>query len=325
MPTIFDIPPADVQSDIEVLRTALDHDIPAKVPGQNLLIGTWNLRNFGSLTREWTAGSSDSPKRDLRGALAIAEILSRFDVIAIQEVVGDLRALRDILKYLGDNWAFFMTDECLGEAGKSERMVFLFDRTRVKPSGLACELVVPPEWLSDVSPDAMQCQFARTPYAASFIAGGHTFILVTLHVLFGKKSPARVPELKAIARWMADWAKRAHDWEHNLLVLGDCNIDRKGDPLWQAFTSTGLTAPADLDNVPRTIFADPSKPTLDKFYDQIAWFTSSSGKACITMKYVQGRHFNFLPFVYRGAGLSKEAISYRISDHYLLWVEFSLA
>ena len=31
-----------------------------------------------------------------------------------------------------------------------------------------------------------------------------------------------------------------------------------------------------------------------------------------------------LPFVYRNTGLTKSAISYRISDHYPLWVEFSL-
>jgi hypothetical protein len=32
---------------------------------------------------------------------------------------------------------------------------------------------------------------------------------------------------------------------HNLLALGDFNIDRIGDPLFEAFTSTGLTPPAD--------------------------------------------------------------------------------
>ena len=323
MPTILDVPPVTIQTDIEALRAALDQCIPAKMLGQNLLIATWNLRAFGSLTREWTASASDSPKRDLRGALTIAEIISRFDVIAIQEVVGDLRALRDVLKYLGDDWAFYMTDECQGDAGNNERMAFLFDRRRVKPSGLACELVVPPEWLSEVSPDALQCQFARTPYAASFVASDQTFILVTLHVLYGEKAASRIPELKVLARWMAAWAKRASDWEHNLLALGDFNIDRKDDPLWKAFTSTGLTVPFDLETVPRTIFSDPAHPSTDKFYDQIAWFSSSSGKGNITMKYVRGGSFDFLPFVYRNTTLSRSSISFRISDHYPLWVEFS--
>ena len=61
-----------------------------------------------------------------------------------------------------------MTDITLGAAGNSERMAFLFDRRRVEPSGLACELVVPEEWLNEIAPDALRRQFARTPYAVSF-------------------------------------------------------------------------------------------------------------------------------------------------------------
>jgi len=87
----------------------------------------------------------------LRGLLAIGEIVRRFDVIAIQEVKGDL------LRWLGEDWAFLMTDITLGSAGNDERMAFLFDTTRLKPSGLACELVVPPEWLGEIGSDALRC------------------------------------------------------------------------------------------------------------------------------------------------------------------------
>jgi len=66
---------------------------------ENLLIAAWNICGFASLTREWTAGDADSPKRDLRGLLAIGEIIRRFDVIAVQEIKGDLRALRDLMKW----------------------------------------------------------------------------------------------------------------------------------------------------------------------------------------------------------------------------------
>ncbi|RQW06386.1 hypothetical protein EH222_08810, partial [candidate division KSB1 bacterium] len=140
VPTIFEPPPPDIQREIERLNAALDATIPRKT-AQNLLIATWNIRAFASLTRKWTATVDDSPKRDLRGLLAIINILSRFDVIAIQEVKGDLRALRDAIHYLGDRWAFLMTDVNRGAAGNSERMAFLFDAQRLNLSGLACELV----------------------------------------------------------------------------------------------------------------------------------------------------------------------------------------
>ena len=85
MPQITDAPPVRVQQDLDALAAQLDADIPGK-RADNLLIATWNIRSFASLTRKWTATSGESPKRDLRGLRAIIEILSRFDVIAIQEV-----------------------------------------------------------------------------------------------------------------------------------------------------------------------------------------------------------------------------------------------
>ena len=323
MPSIHDTPPVAIQNDLNNLAQALHTKIPAKTD-TNLLIATWNIRRFGSLTREWTAGANDSPKRDLRGLRAICEIISRFDVIAIQEVTGDLRALRDMMSFLGPSWAFLMTDITLGAAGNDERMAFVFDSARLQPSGLACELVVPPEWIDEIEPDALKHQFVRTPYAVSFRRKDATFILVTLHVDYGDSSTDRIPELKGIARWMADWAKRSNKWHHNLLALGDFNIDRQGDAAWSAFTSTGLTVPDDLNLVRRSIFADPDTPTQDKFYDQIAWFTNKSGAIALSMDYSGGGSFDFLPYVYSGTGLTKSSISHRISDHYPLWVEFTV-
>ena len=329
MPTILTTPPAYVQADLDSLNAALDAQIPAKVDGQNLLIASWNIRAFASLTRKWTAVSGDSPTRDLRGLRAICDIVSRFDVVAIQELKGDLRALRDMLRFLGDDWSFLMTDVTAGAAGNNERMAFVFDRRRVQPSGLAAEIVISPEWIANnsgagVGDNALREQFARTPYAVSFRAGKQTFILVTLHVKYGNSSAERIAELAGIAQWLRSWADQANRWHHNLLTLGDFNIDRQGDALWQAFTSTGLSAPADLNTVKRTLFSDDQNPQQDKFYDQIAWFETGSRKIRLTMDYVRGGGFDFLPHIYTNTQLSKNSKSFRVSDHYPLWVEFNL-
>lgn len=323
MPQLTDQPPLSIQNELEALNRSLDQVIPNKLIDQNLLIATWNIRSFASLTRKWTASENDSPKRDLRGLRAICDIVSRFDVVAIQEVKGDLRALRDTMKYLGESWSFVMTDITLGDAGNDERMAFVFDSSRVKLSGLACELVVPPEWLTEIPENALRRQFARTPYAVSFKAGKTTFIMVTLHVDYGDSTDERRDELKAIARWMKAWAKRETKWHHNLLTLGDFNIERRGDDLWEAFISTGLSVPAELNAVPKSIFDDESDPN-DKFYDQIAWFTLASGSIALDMEYQTGGYFDFLPFVYTDVNLTKNSISYRISDHYPLWAEFRI-
>jgi endonuclease/exonuclease/phosphatase family metal-dependent hydrolase len=315
MATVTDVRPAVVEERLSVLSAALDEAIPARMLDRNLLIATWNIRAFGDLTEEWQAGSTDSPKRDLTSLLCIAEILGRFDVVAVQEVRGNLKCLRDALKVLGPDWGVILTDVTKGDRGNDERLAFLFDTRRVKPSGLACELVLP-----DADPAATAVrQFARTPYAVSFASGGETFILITLHVIYGTEPADRIGELTAIAQWLADWAATEQSWGHNLLALGDFNIDRAGDPLYDAFTSTGLSPPTELNEVPRTIFDQPGG---GHFYDQIAWFAGSGGVPALSLRYTgNAGGFDFVPQLM--TSLTKTELSWRISDHYPLWAEFA--
>jgi endonuclease/exonuclease/phosphatase family metal-dependent hydrolase len=217
-----------------------------------------------------------------------------------------------------------LTDVTKGDPGNGERLVFLFDTRKVQLSGLACELVVPQEQLARIAPDAFDRQFARTPYAVSFRSAGKTFILVTLHVVYGEKAEERIPELKAIADWLAAWASDVNAWDQRLIALGDFNIDRRGDKLYNAFTATGLHAPEDLNRVSRSIFSDPEKPNLNKFYDQIAWFTGDEARPGLSMKYIRGGNFDFTKVALKSRNLTKSQLSWRISDHYPLWAEFSV-
>ena len=322
MPTpVTDRPPDAVANELAELDAALDDRVPARHVDRNLLVGTWNLRAFGGLTDKWVAGGHDSPKRDLTGLWTIGQIVSRFDVVALQEVRGNLRALRRLLAWLnraGDTWGMLLTDVTRGRAGNDERMAFLYDTRRVKPSGLACELVVPPD-RDDIEDGAFGRQFARTPYACSFLGAGDTFILITLHVLYGQSPAHRIGELRAIARWLADWASSVNAYHHNLIALGDFNIDRKDDPLYQAFTSTGLTVPDALHAVPRTIFGSPTT----RHYDQIAWFATDIAKIPKLTLQPTGAagSFDFTGLVHRA--LTRQQMSWRISDHLPLWVEFA--
>ena len=315
-------PPAAAREERAQLAKQIDKIVPPKKASRNLLIGTWNLRAFGGLTTRWDSQPKDSPKRNLRDVYLIAEIVSRFDVVALQEVRGDLRALRHLLKVLGEEWAFLLTDVTKGPAGNNERLAFLYDTRRVKPSGLACELVV---WISEspeISEAALDRQFARTPYACSFVTIGSkpptTFILVTLHVDWANKAAERIPELKAIAQWLADWAEDEEEWNHNVIALGDFNIE--GDELFKAFTSTGLSPPAGHARLRRTIFDDES---ADHHYDQIAWFDDPKKKVpVLTLTCTDADNFDFVPQL-RGAQ-TLNTLSWHISDHYPLFVEFAL-
>lgn len=318
MPLITDTPPPAIQQELADLRTVLSRQIPPKRLDENLLIATWNIRAFGNITREWESKEGDSPRRDLHAVRCIAEIIHRFDVVAVQEVKDNIRGLRDALRVLGPEWGLILTDVNRGAVGNGERMAYLFDTRRVQLSGLACELVVPEEQLQSIAPDALKRQFARTPYAVGFRTGDMTFVLVTLHILYGSSAKDRIPELKAIAKWLSDWAKNVRDYEQNLIAMGDFNIEARGDILNQTFISEGLHIPTDLEQVTRSIFDET------KYYDHIAWFDGANGIPQLSMQYKQGGNFDFVGQVLKSRNLSKTQLSWMISDHYPLWAEFSV-
>ncbi|HSN37946.1 MAG TPA: hypothetical protein VLT34_16490 [Arthrobacter sp.] len=94
-----------------------------------------------------------------------------------------------------------------------------------------------------------------------------------------------------------------------------------GDPLYEAFVSTGLWPPAELNTVPRTIFDDDK---TRHFYDQLAWFSKPDGTSLLRgLAYgQQAGSSDFIPHVHRG--LTRNEVSWRISDHYPPWCEFLL-
>jgi exonuclease III len=309
--------PAAVTGDVDRMQAAFAGRIPDKSP-RNLLIGTWNIRNFGALCSKWDSAANDRPKRDWHAIACIAKLVERFDVTAIQESRRDTTALQALLARLGKKYRVIASDAAAGHKGNLERLAFVFDSTRVEPSGLVGEIVLP----SGV--DGPVEQFDRTPYAAGFLRGDVDFILTTVHIRWGKGPADRVDEITRFANWMRDWARRRKDWNHNLLVLGDFNLDRRNDPLYQAFIATGLRPPSELDAVPRTIFDDDRDR---HFYDQIAWFSDPAAPGARPlldgMSYAdRSGTFNFVPLVL--SGLNRNELSYRISDHYPLWAEFTI-
>lgn len=318
MPTISDIPPGDVMENLQLLSDDLNAKVPPKNLDRNLLLATWNIRAFGNLTRKWISTDSDSPKRDLQSVLCIAEIVKRFDVIAIQEVKANIRALRDTLKVLGKYWSLILTDVNRGAAGNGERMAYLFDTRRVNLSGLACELVVPKEWYDSIDANALNEQFVRTPYAVSFRSMDKTFVLVTLHIKYGQNAADRIGELKGIATWLADWAGDLNAYDQNLIALGDFNIDARGDLLDETFLSEGLFVPPELQDpsATRSIF------NKTKYYDQIAWFNDRHNVPNLSLQFIKAGSYDFVPVALQNRNLNKNSLSWHISDHYPLWAEF---
>lgn len=313
---------------LQRLRPALAEAIPTRTATHTLLLATWNIREF------------DSGKYGYRGDepyYYIAEILSRFDLIAIQEVRDGLYPLQRLRRLLGDDWDFLVTDVTLGTSGNAERMAYLYDRRKVSFTGLAAELVLPKEKNAQEEP----VQLARSPYIAGFRAGWAYLTLATVHIYYGKSvavDPRRLAEITAFSKTIAKNAAKlsgAPQYEpgaaplpDNLIMLGDFNIFNRKDVTMEAITQAGFVVPEELNSIPG------SNVAKNKHYDQIAYYKrlarlKPTGRAGV---------FDFFEQVYRledEAAYAKERTekpgrsfkdwrTYRMSDHLPMWIELGI-
>lgn len=295
------------------LRAALSASIPAKTVGDCLLLATWNIRDFGKGKQ---GGRSDE-------ALAyIAEILSRFDLVAVQEVSADLAELARVRRMLGRWWKAVYSDVTGGAAGNGERLAFLYDSRTVRHSGLAGEIVLAPKEKRPV------LQFARTPFTCGFVAGDKQIELCTVHIYWGASvavSRERVAEIQNVARALAKRAKedRAEDAPHTLL-MGDFNIFNRDDATFEALTKAGFTIPPELQSIPGS-----NVGKSERHYDQIA-LLERPGRLEARAAGV----FDYYEHVFRdpedaqhdGGGKLpfRTWRTYQMSDHLPMWVQLEV-
>ena len=239
------------------LQEQLEAEIPKKTVDDNLLLATWNIREF------------DSPAYGDRldeSFYYIAEILSRFDLIAIQEVRQDLKALDKVKNILGSYWKYIVTDITEGTAGNKERLAFLYDSRKVVFGGLAGEIVIEPVKKDNKTYEPAK-QLARTPFICGFQSGWFKFMLSTVHILYGEDAPNepnRIKEIEELAKFLAKRAKDKTAWSNNLILLGDFNIYETSDETFKALTQNGFIIPEEIQSL-------PSNAPKNKHYDQIAF------------------------------------------------------
>ncbi len=253
------------------LREQLDRTVPSKDAEDNLLLATWNVRDLGKsgTRRGWG-------KRLPEAWFYIAEVISRFDFVAVQEV-NELAEWGQIMDVLGPDWDYIATDatdRSLG--GNGERMTFAYDRRKVHFQKIAGEIVLPGELL--ISKATLEIdgktvvagnQFKRTPFMASFQSGWLKFDICTVHIYYGatagEKLDQRIEEIESIARYLGKRADRALGEDRALFLLGDFNIVSPEHETMKALTDNGFVVPKALQEQPTTGTA--------QHYDQIGFKT----------------------------------------------------
>jgi exonuclease III len=309
-----------------LLREQLQEQIPQKTVYETLLLATWNIREFGL------------GQRKEESFYYIAEIISRFDLIAIQEVAGDLAGLEKVVTILGPKWDYIVTDSTEGSAGGNERMAFLYDKSKLSFKNLAGEIVLPGKNLVN-----QKLQYARTPFCVAFQAGWFVFNLTTVHIYYGKEKgeeyERRVAEIDSISAFLD---KRSKKEKVNYILLGDFNIVDTSDRTMKALEKHKFFIPDELKKKPSDILGT-------KHYDQIAFKLKERDDMQIFAKQNQkAGTFNFFNYVFteserdlyqdnfidkhRNSSDEKAKTTYylnkwrtfQISDHLPLWVELKI-
>lgn len=292
---------------VKALRAIIkDAKIPPKKVDRNLLIATFNIREFGKKPREGFAIN------------ALGEICNNFDVIAIQELRGKLGDLKRLLKVLGPYWKVVFNDPAgdPGKKGNDERFAYLYDSRTVRFTGMAAELLVTDDFLTPTGlPKADISLPWRTPFMASFRAGNFDFMLLTVHIQWNKRGgvKARTKEIEMITRWVGKLQADSKLYDPDIFVLGDFNIPDLESLAFKALEKFGLTVPPALRKI---------KSNLGKtnHYDQIAYYQENTD-----CEISRAGALDFSGAFFKGLGKKGHAaMTYQLSDHLPLWMELSV-
>src|ERR1041385_5291422 len=239
--------------------------IPDRSP-ESLLIGTRNIANFGAQARR------------ARAPRLTPEILGWFDVIAVQECRDNVGDLYDVLHYMGSGWQAVMSDA----SGNNERMVFLYDSTRVIRLDEIGEIGFPPTVVDRIRLHGVRGHFAgfdRSPYLASFQLKGLPLSvqLVNVHLFYGSEArkdiERRALETAAVAKWTDLRHRSRYLGAREVIALGDFNMPKPrrdgGNIVYDALTSAGLVTPPHSSEIGSAIASDNQ-------YDQVALFPAAA-------------------------------------------------
>jgi len=271
----------------------------------------------------------------------IAEIVSHFDLVAIQEVHQNLKDLKRLMNLLGGWWDYIVTDVTEGRSGNEERIAFVYDSRKVQFDHVAGEIVFPDK------KGKRTVQAARSPFLCTFRAGWRRFGLCSVHIFYGTANPnepRRVKEIRTLTGLLAARNERREESPDgepdSVVVLGDFNIFRqRGDKTTAALEDNGFHIPPDIKSLPKG-----SNLKGDKYYDQMAFhdpkkrlrLTSKAGvfdfQTAVFRPPDHGRYWREMEATspekfHRARDKAKyyeQWRTFQVSDHLPLWVELQI-
>ena len=315
-------------------------EVPEKSDDE-LLVASWNIANLGEQKRQ---------DKDLK---LIAHLLSRFDLIAIQEIKDNLDHFSKVVKYMGGNYDWIVNDT----GGNKERLGFIYDSEKIKLGKLFAEIAIPErefikhdvvvsykknrENIVEVYFQHQFTPFDRNPFIGTFEAGKISFTLVNVHLYFGgfknadnieerAKYVRRVLEILMLSKWADKRRKGKNTYDRDIMLVGDMNVPKmdSSEAAFRALKKSGLE--------PQDYFTKTGGSNLSgaKAYDQMA----------ITEGSIKDKMIDYDVFDFDAAVLAskwdelveeyggKKAVSkfnsyvkFYISDHRPLWIQLDIS
>lgn len=195
-----------------ILIDALNANVPQRKTENNLLVASWNLKEFGHTTQ-----------RLPEAYFYIAEIINRFDLVAVQEIKSTLKDMEVLMRLLGKDWGYLINDITEGREGNSERSAYIYNAKRVQPSGLAGEITL---W-DDLTKNSTVKQLKRAPYVTGFKSGWKQFEIINLHLHPGDSASDvqyRFEEINLLVQAVTHKIKNKRLWSENIILVGDMNL-----------------------------------------------------------------------------------------------------
>ena len=297
----------DTARGLKELRRRLEADgnrVPPSILDETMNLATWNIREFGRRPR--------LPK----SLHYIAEVIGRFDLVALTEVRRDLNDLLRVIDLLPPFWDFVVSDYSSDRAANKERVAYVFDKRVVRFTGLAAE-ADPPRKRNKEGRYESSFTWWRGPYIASFRSGNFDFVVVTVHLRWGSGEMERLVPLKELAKWARKRSRDECGFDRDILVVGDMNIPSRESELFRAVGRYGLKLPRALAELQQS--EATTNLSRKAVYDQIlhhatnpSRFTDNAG----ALDFYIGDHRPLYPEID-----SVRDFTYQMSDHLPLWIQ----
>lgn len=309
-------------------------NIPKKIADENLLICSWNLKDFG-----------EYKNRVPESYFYLAEIMNKFDIISIQECRADLEPIKILLRLLGSHWTYLFNDVSDHTGSNSERSLVIYNTKRCSFSGQAGEIILHDK----IGVHHSLKQFNRIPYLTGFTAGWKKFSLITLHLEPGKSGDSkdiRTAEVRFLLEALSKRLRKNSSvrlWSDNVIILGDMNLYNSDNECFELFNKNHFNEANDL------IGKDTTTAKSDNMYDHIFFYgkseypsllkTNSAGVVNMFDVIFTDEQFNLPEYkAYidkdeqeRGKPYKDKKNQYKthwrtrqISDHYPIWIEMKI-